>query len=97
MIDERDRLYRKFRVFKWPDKTTVTSTDGTVTVVKPKSLGEKIGKSSMMGKLHLIYSVQMYYPAVIKSQILVYVPCTSEVIGFFVTIYSLNSSCIIFI
>lgn len=97
MIDERDRLYRKFRVFKRPDKTTVTSTDGTVTVVKPKSLGKKLGKSSMMGKLHLIYSVQMYYPAVIKSQILVYVPCTSEVIGFFVTIYSLNSSCIIFI
>lgn len=49
MIDERDRLYRKFRVFKCPDKTTVTSTDGTVTVVKPKSLGEKLGKSSMMG------------------------------------------------
>lgn len=49
MIDERDRFYRKFRVFKCPDKTTVTSTDGTVTVVKPKSLGKKLGKSSMMG------------------------------------------------
>lgn len=97
MIDKRDRLYRKFRVFKCPVKTTGTSTDGTVTVVKPKSLGKKIGKSSMMGKLHLIYSVQIYYPAVIKSQFLVYVPCTSEVIGFFVTIYSLNSSYYIYL
>lgn len=45
----------------------------------------------MIGKLHLIYSVQIYYPAVIKSQFLVYVPCTSEVIGFFVTILYLFS------
>ena len=42
--EERQRLYRRFRNYVPPDKKTVTSTDGQTTVVKPRSLGKKIGQ-----------------------------------------------------
>lgn len=42
--DERDRLFKRFKAYQPPDKGTVTSTDGNINVIKPRSLGKKIGQ-----------------------------------------------------
>ena len=42
--EERDRLYKRFRLFTPKDTKTVTSTDGKMTVIQPRSLGKKIGQ-----------------------------------------------------
>lgn len=42
--EERDRHYKRLRQFIPKDKMTVTSTDGKMTVVQPRSLGKKIGQ-----------------------------------------------------
>lgn len=42
--DERDRHYKRLRSFRPKDKKTVTSTDGLTTIVKPRSLGKKLGQ-----------------------------------------------------
>lgn len=42
--EERQRLFKRLRRFVPKDKKTVTSTDGTTTVLKPRSLGKKIGQ-----------------------------------------------------
>jgi transposase-like protein len=39
--DERDRHFKRFRNFMATNKNTVTSTDGRMTVVRPKNLGKK--------------------------------------------------------
>ena len=38
----RDRLFKRLRRFVPKEKKTVTSTDGTTTVLKPRPLGKKI-------------------------------------------------------
>ena len=42
--EERQRLFKRLRRFVPKDKKTVTSTDGAMTVLKPRSLGKKIGQ-----------------------------------------------------
>ena len=42
--EERGRLYRRFRLYIPKDKKTVTSTDGKLTIVKPRTLGKKVGQ-----------------------------------------------------
>ncbi|KAK3104132.1 hypothetical protein FSP39_024650 [Pinctada imbricata] len=42
--EERSRLYRRFRLYIPKDKKTVTSTDGKLTIVKPRALGKKVGQ-----------------------------------------------------
>lgn len=42
--DERDRHYKRLRSFRPKDQKTVTSTDGLTTIVKPRSLGKKLGQ-----------------------------------------------------
>ena len=42
--DERNRLYRRFRLFSYKTKGVVTSTDGRTKVVEPRTLGKKIGQ-----------------------------------------------------
>ena len=40
----RDILFKRLRRFVLKDKKTVTSTDGTTIVLKPRPLGKKIGQ-----------------------------------------------------
>ena len=42
--EERQRYFRRFRNFVPKDKLTATSTDGKMTVIKPRSHGRKIGQ-----------------------------------------------------
>jgi hypothetical protein len=42
--EERQRLFKRLRRFVPKDKKTVTSTDGTTTMLKPRSLCKKIGQ-----------------------------------------------------
>ena len=43
-VEERQRYFKRFRNFVPKDKKTATSTDGHLTVIKPRALGKKLGQ-----------------------------------------------------